>query len=648
MGAGRHVYTQRRQAANRRTARRRYLVLLGLLAAVLSLLYIAVLSTDIVAAKKLLFQGKTELRTAAEMAKNKEFDMSGHYFKKARGSFSDASNILGRPSVRAASLLPIVHENISTVSKLASAGTEVAEAGYLLSQATAGLSVNGDTFGFDPVGAKLDLKPFVTAQAYARAASSHTLRAVQEYEEAPHDWLIGTVKDARQEFGKELEKLTGLTVTVNQLLDVLPSLSGEQGQRRYFLAIQNNAELRATGGLIGCYGVVTADNGTFALNDFDKITTLQKNYDPIEAPRDFVDRYARFKSTSIWSNANMSPDFPTVSKVLLALYKSNTGQKLDGVISIDPIGLQYLLEAVGPVWVPKASANINASNVVDWTLVKAYGRYQENDRREFLLDVAEAVWKKLFSAQVSDWAKLIGKFSDALAGKHLILFSSDHKEQKVFVSRGYAGELKPTAGDFLQVLMQNHGANKIDVYLHEAIDCSVSLDANGLAHVKTVVTITNGAPKSGLPPIVAGNTPLGAKDGCSNTYLSVYVPKEAQLTGMTIDKGPGKPEVGYEKDKCVFSHYLTIAPGTNHVASFTYDIPGAMAVTGNKAAYILDCQVQPLIHPADLALHIKIPEGFSVTKLSDSLKKQEDAISMSKRLIRDERVEINLSDTKTY
>ncbi|PIZ36777.1 DUF4012 domain-containing protein, partial [Candidatus Aquicultor secundus] len=210
----------------------------------------------------------------------------------------------------------------------------------------------------------------LSAKPYIDQANLYTLQAMAEYEKAPSTFLIPSIDKAREELGKQLPKLRDITTNMKLALDVLPGVLGSQTPRRYFLAIQNNAELRATGGLIGNYGIITMDKGKLSLTDFNEILKLQNmNPHAVNAPKDYLARYGQFQATSIWSNTNMSPDFPTVSRILLNLYGSVTGVSLDGVITIDPVGLQYLLTAIGPVDLPGESIIIDEHNVVNWTLI---------------------------------------------------------------------------------------------------------------------------------------------------------------------------------------------------------------------------------------------------------------------------------------
>ncbi len=59
----------------------------------------------------------------------------------------------------------------------------------------------------------------------------------------------------------QLTEAAGLTGTASRTVQLLPAMLGADSQRRYLLMFQNNAEVRATGGIPGAVAVVTADRG---------------------------------------------------------------------------------------------------------------------------------------------------------------------------------------------------------------------------------------------------------------------------------------------------------------------------------------------------------------------------------------------------
>ena len=57
-------------------------------------------------------------------------------------------------------------------------------------------------------------------------------------------------------------------------------------------------------------------------------------------------------------DVNLTPDFPTAAATAQAMWERKTGQHVDGVLSLDPVALGYILDATGPVKItsPELSA----------------------------------------------------------------------------------------------------------------------------------------------------------------------------------------------------------------------------------------------------------------------------------------------------
>lgn len=584
-----------------------------------------------------LVSAKDSLTKSTKNAEKFDIKSAGQDLKSAERDFIEARRVLARPSIRMLAWLPMLGNNINAVDGLSASGIEATRAGLSLLDAAEAFSSSGKGIDIDYSNGKINLEPFAEALPHIKKARAHLLIAKAEERDISRRFLLPQISKPLKEYSKKIDDLGAIIDRADKVLDVVPSFFGANEKRRYFLAVQNNAELRATGGLIGNYGVFTANKGNLRLSDFDEIHALQKANPPKAVTTDdFRDRYARFRGTSLWLNANMSPDFPAVSSVLMQLYNSGTGDRLDGIVAIDPVGLKYLLEAIGPTRVPTANATVDSENVVKWTLIDAYSVYKKrHERKDFLEDVALAIWRRVVAGDFKDRSALVEKLGQALSDKHLILYSVNSKEQQLFESLGYAATLNKNAGDYLQVIVQNHGANKVDIYLDQEVDYSAIIQSDGAVLSNVTITLINNAPRKGLTPYVAGESPLGAKNGQSNAYLNVYAPGNSQLTECTLDGKPGEPEIGQEKDKSVFSHYLYVPAGEAQTVTFTYINSTSIPLSQSNAPYHLDWQVQPVIREPSFALSVKHPGGYEATSLSSGLALKNNSVTASGLLQKD-------------
>ncbi|MBS3909303.1 MAG: DUF4012 domain-containing protein [Actinobacteria bacterium] len=640
------VHRTKDNRAKRKNTRLLLLVLVILLALTATIAGRSIVS-DLLGVQKWLINGQDSLRSAYIAAEKGEFDKSQLNFEQAQNSFMDAGIIMSKPGVTMLAIVPVANSNLEAVRRLTEAGIEVAYAGEALTQASTKFSKKQGKFDISIDNGMVDIKPFIEAQPDIDRAHLHVLQAMAAFDKIPDGYLIPQIKSAKKRLGEELPTLKTLVSKAKVTFDVLPGVMGGEGKRRYFLAIQNNAELRATGGLIGNYGLLTVDNGAIKLDEFDEILAIDNPAKPIDAPEDFAARYSRFEGARIWSNVNMSPDFPTVSRVLLKFFESVRGEKLDGVITIDPVGLSYLLDAIGPLTLADTGVTIDSGNAVEWTLVKAYKDFPQRDtRKDFLADIAQAVWGRIITGQVADKSKLVEQFGLALSEKHMALYSTDESEQKIAESLGYAGELMPTTNDYLQVVMQNHGANKVDIYMHQEIKHTIDLRPDGSGLATLSIDISNKTPASGLPTYVTGENSLGAKGGLSNTWLSVYVPKGAQLLSAKLDGEAGVIEINREKDKTVFSRYVKVPPGANKVVELSYELPYVLVFDKSGIDYRFDWQAQPVINKPTVTSRVTLPDGFAISELPDGFARKGHNAAYSGTLSKDKSFDFGLIDNR--
>ncbi|HEY3374405.1 MAG TPA: DUF4012 domain-containing protein [Candidatus Aquicultor sp.] len=605
--------------------------------------YSALLIPTITQAREVLLHGRSNLTSAYSSAIKGELQSARLQFKEARIDFTDADKLLSSNTVTPCRYFPVLGNNIRTVSFLAKAGFHVASAGESLSQTALEVSyANKGT----PIlsNGRINLALLNSMSTGFNRTSYHVRAADTIYKDIHHSMLVPVIRSACNEFGEQIPKLKRITDTLDGIVPLVSGLLGADGTRRYFLAVQNNAELRATGGIIGNYGIITIDHGKISLEEFDEIHKLQlDSLKPVVMPQEFMVRYGRFKSTSLWLNTNMSPDFSRTGYIVSNLYTNATGVKVDGVISLDPVGLQYLLVALGPVTTTDANHHpytIDEHNVIDETLVKAYAQYEDRrDRKSYLADVARAVWTRMLSGN-TDTMGIMQQIRRALDEKHMIVYSKHAQEQRLLERLGYSGSLKPTSGDYLQVVLQNHGANKLDVYLDQKIDYRVVLNKDGSARAVARISIENKAPVSTLCDYVAGEGHVVPR-GYDNTWLSVYVPKTAQLNSARENDRDSQIEVGRELDKTVFSQYVKVAPGTSSTVELVYTLPDVVRSNAVAPGYHIGVQAQPVINTPMLTVTITAPGGFS--SIPDGYKRNGEEATYCAPLIKDIEFDFNLT-----
>ncbi len=532
-------------------------------------------------------------------------------FASAARSFDHAATWLDSPLGWAGRAVPVLAENLRAARELSDGGGDLAAAGVHLSHASnTRLQVADGTVRIDEVRR---LTPGV------ESADRLVRRVLGMINDLHRPFLIGPVRDRVDRAGRQLQATASEGREAVAAAKVAPAVFGEGRPRQYLLAVQNPAELRATGGIIGSWGIVTASNGKVDVGDVQSISALNeegvspaKSTRHLNAPQEYLARYSRFTPAQVLQNVNMSPDFPTVSRLIADLYPQSRGTAIDGVIAVDPFGLRALLQLTGPVVVQNWPVPITADNVVDVTLRQEYEVFADRALREnFLGDVAKAVWKQASSSRLGNPARVARVLGATARQGHLTLWFGEANEQAVALTLGVGGELPPVSSDSLLVTTQNASGNKVDYYAKRHVDYSVQITPNpdgsrATAKGQLQFGFENAAPggraSNALGPFDARFAP-----GEDVSFVSVYSPLE--FTQATIDGQPGGLESGHELGRNVFATYLSVPAGGTRRLALTLDGTVSLEPGG---WYRLDLPRQPAVGPDDLAVTVTSPAGSRI------------------------------------
>jgi hypothetical protein len=383
---------------------------------------------------------------------------------------------------------------------------------------------------------------------------------------------------------------------------------GANGPRRYFLALQATAEMRGTGGLVGNYGILTADNGSISLSRFGRIEELNPEFrhsQPlrVEGPLDYVARYRdSFTLTQHFQNVTASPDFPSVGEVIANLAPQAGLGHIDGAIAIDPVALAALLQATGPVTVPEWPDPLTADNAAEILLYRQYvdfGDAANAQRVEFLASTSHAVFERLTSGAVTGLTSLVDSLAPSVGEKRVVVYSTNPANQRALVEAGISGALAPVNGDFFGLVTQDATPSKLDWFLRRKTSYDATVDvATGQVEATTTVELRNTAPAAGLPKLAYGTSHWGLKPYESRMYISVYSP--LVLRSATVNDQLVNMESATERDRFVYSTFVVIPPGG--AAVLRLDLAGIVE-TGN--GYRLLISSQPAVQPDDFHLTLR-------------------------------------------
>lgn len=365
----------------------------------------------------------------------------------------------------------------------------------------------------------------------------------------------GTVDNARALFADRLEDLRAGAGQINTAAQIAPALLGAGGPRSYFVAFQNDAEARGTGGLPGAFGIMDVADGKIRFESFYTDVALSGVTANVDLGRDYDTLWRASGSEQLYVNSNLGPNFPDAARIWQAMWQAKTGRRLDGAVAVDPQVLSYLLATVGPATLPDGSS-ISADNVVQLTENTAYLRFGPDitGRKRFLVQVAEAVTKRMADSH-GDGLGLLTALARAVRDRRLLVWTADPAVESQLLRLPVSGAVPETSGPYAGLTVVNDGGNKLDYYL----DRSLTWDArqcHGVRVVTVTIDLRNSVPSDVTSPFVVARSdshPYAVSSGDNRVLVYFAASVNGRLTAATLDGRPQFVGSGMEHGHPMYS-----------------------------------------------------------------------------------------------
>ena len=463
--------------------------------------------------------------------------------------------------------------------------------------------------------------------------------AVRLLVDAQPRWVPGALSRARRDAVDQLGELLQQLRPAGRAASLLPALLGGDGHpRHYLLAMQNSAELRGTGGLVGFWSVLTVDDGSLHLSEPVVDESLQIPSGEVHLAPDFLDRYGHTGPAGGLVNANLDPDFPTSARVLVQVIEAATRMSLDGVIAVDPTALQILFAGEEDLqlegWHDPAARLSDRLPVADLARVLLVDVYNvlggtSTDRQHYQTAAARAAFDRLVRMP---WdVRLIDRLASAVRGRHVQIYSTRAREEALLDELGVSGRLvAPPNSDLLAVTANNAGAVKQDTLVRHGLDIQVELAAPRAAVAEAAqgrgtltatrtarvrVSVENPLPTTGRDPYLIatalpGVGPVPALAGHNRTWFTVWAPGRTRLEGAE-DSVSGSTSASY-RGLLAVDHLLDTPSMSARSFAVTLSGPVTLERHGTTLLYRLQLWHQAKGIPDDLDVTLRAPPGWRV------------------------------------
>lgn len=341
------------------------------------------------------------------------------------------------------------------------------------------------------------------------------------------------VKNQLKSMLEKLETTRKYLQTASQLFTIANDFLGVDGSKTYLVLLQNNHELRATGGFIGSFALITFDQGRLLdVETHDVYAADGQLRGHVEPPAEIKKHLG--EANWYLRDSNWDPNFPTSARRAEWFLGKEMNRQVDGTIAIDLNVVKGLLDVVGGVDLVDYNETITAENLFQRAEYQSELNYFEGStqKKDFLSAIVNALFTKLSTPNPEWGIGVVMSLVESANQSHLQVSVNDNRLESVLESINLSGkvvspncvtiESEACLTNYFGIVESNVGVNKVNYFVERDIAHTSTINASTIAS-QTKVLIKNTAKTAAWPA------------GTYKNYFRFVVPQYASVTEVTID-----------------------------------------------------------------------------------------------------------------
>ena len=345
----------------------------------------------------------------------------------------------------------------------------------------------------------------------------------------------------------------------------------EKENQTILILLQNNMELRPTGGFIGSYGLMTFKKGrltNFTVHDvYEADGQLHGQVEPPITLKKYLGEECWYLRDSNWS-----PDFPTSAKQAMWFFEKEKKERVDGVLAINLNVVQKILAAIGEVYLPDYEETINEKNLFERTEYHSEVGFfpGSKQKKNFLANLSFEIFEQIRQNKISS-SELFQAFKDSLIKRDCLIYFSDPDLEASMIKLEFDGAIKSIIcqkencfSDYLLAVDSNVGANKANFFVKRRLAQRIEIKEDVLNH-SLQVNWQNTAQTNSWP------------GGEYKNYFRLYLPVAAQIQDAFLTTGSHQREkinleIEEKGSKKIVGAVISVPIKTNAVLEINYQL----------------------------------------------------------------------------
>ena len=414
-----------------------------------------------------------------------------------------------------------------------------------------------------PVRGRVDLEPIQQIEpAVVRAATALSAES-REVDDIDTSRLVSQIAAPVSQLQTRIADADELADRASRAVRLLPPMLGADGERSYLFMFQNNAEIRATGGIPGAFAIITANDGKVTLGrqgDAGTVGRFEKPPTPLTDQERalFGEDLGRFPQ-----DVNFTPDFPRTAELIAGMWEARKGQQVDGVVSTDPVALSYILNGTGPVETA-GGRTLTAEGAVPLLLSQVYAEIPDPEKQNDFFNAAAGSVFDAVAAGTGEPRIVLDSLSQAASERRVLIWSARRGEQRLLAPTALAGGLETRATTAPEVGVYFNAAlpYKLDYYLDYEVSVESTRCQGSRQRLTVKVRMQSRAPRdlASFTDYVAPDVPAYPRGSIVDT-LYFFAPVDGSHVALSVDGQDRGYDVQRLDGRDVFATSVVVEPG---------------------------------------------------------------------------------------
>jgi len=467
---------------------------------------------------------------------------------------------------RMAEHVPFVGDDAHAVATVADVGHDVAHEALepLVDEANEGLANE-----LAPQHGRFDLAALRRLQPVLGQARRSFDSADERLAGVDRSGLMGSVRRPFRDLSEQLGDARSGIDAADRAVAVLPAMLGADGPRQYLLMFNNNAEVRATGGMPGAWGLLRANDGRVELVRQGSARDFGEFPAPVLPQSTAEKAIYDVQPAVFFQDTNFTPEFPRTAELAREMFLRQYGEKVSGVVGVDTVTLGYIIGATGDISVP-GGPTLTAANATDTLLNGVYRALIDPDAQDaYFAKVAKTVFDNI-SGGVESPTTLARALARSVREGRLHVHSFEADEQAELDDSPIAGNVDFSTGSSPQVgvYLNDATGSKMSFYLRTDVQLKSDRCSGGVQQLTASADLSMVQPGPGeLNDYITGGGLYGTPAGQQLVLVRVYGPAGGELSDFRFDGKPIEYSAVVDRSRPVVTTVVQLAAGQSvHVS----------------------------------------------------------------------------------